>query len=300
MSAPPICEECGAVSSAGARFCANCGGPLASVIQPQSSATGTISDVQPRAALGYSAPLPVQHATADVSRTKTGLLLLIVGTLLGPLPYVNLVGGILAIIGAILVIVGRKEFGAAHSRNTIWSIIIFCVGLTTVFVSSIVFFMAVTSAAFAHATGNALDPATLSQTLSSSFNTLLIGAAIGGAILGIAQVLFTYAIQNQNGKILLWCGYAASLAVIVVEFIIISPLIANAASQSFTGTTYNPQPFNSLQTELGLLRFLGFIPAVLFASALYLAWSQIGKGEIPSTVQQPAKLRNPGPFGKPP
>ena len=272
-------------------------------MQPQSvmgSATGTISDVQPRAALGYSAPLPVQHATADVSRTKTGLLLLIVGTLPGPLPYANFVGGILAIVGAILVIVGRKAFGPAHSRNTIWSMIIFCLGLAIVFVSSVVFFMAVTSAAFANATGNALNPATLSQTLSSSFNTLLIGAAIGGAILGIAQVLFTYAIQNQNGKILLWCGYVASLAVIVVELIIISPLIANAASQSFTGTTYNPQPFNSLQTELGLLRFLGFIPAVLFASALYIARSRIGKGEFPSTVEQPAKLSKPGPFGKPP
>jgi hypothetical protein len=251
------------------------------------SGTGPISDVQPRAVFGYSAPLPVQYATADISRTKTGLLLLIVGTLLGPLPYVNFVGGILAIIGAILVIVGRKEFGPAHSRNTIWSIIIFCL-------------QAVTSAAFANTTGNTLNPATLSQTLSSSFNTLLIGAAIGAAILGIAQVLFTYAIQNQNGRLLLWCGYAASLAVVVVEFIIIGPLIANAASQSFTGTTYNPAPFNSLQTELGLLRLLGFIPAVLFASALYIAWSQIGKGELPSTVEQPAKLRNPGPFGKPP
>jgi hypothetical protein len=264
------------------------------------SAAGTTSDVQPRAAFGYSAPLPVQHATSDISRTTTGLLLLIVGTLLGPLPYANLVGGILAIVGAILVIVGRKAFGPAHSRNTIWSIIIFCVGLAIVFVSSVVFFLAVTSAAFANATGNALNPASLSQTLSSSFNTLLIGAAIGGAILGIAQVLFTYAIQNQNGKILLWCGYVASLAVIVVEFIIIGPLIANAASQSFTGTTYNPAPFNSLQTELGLLRLLGFIPAALFASALYLAWSRIGKGEIHSTVEQPAKLSKPGPFGKPP
>jgi hypothetical protein len=223
-----------------------------------------------------------------------------VGIILAPLPYVNFLGGLLAIVGAILVIIGRKAFGAAHSRNTLWSIVIYCFGIAIVIVGSVAFTFEVISASISNAGGGPVNSTTLAQTLASSFDTLLIGAAVGGAIVGLAHVLFTYAIQNRNGRILLWCAYAASITVSIVEFIIIGPLISNAAAQSFTGTSYNPAPFSNLQSQLQAVALLGFIPAGLYATAFYLVWSRIDNGELPSTVEQPAKLNKPGPFGKPP
>jgi hypothetical protein len=241
---------------------------------------------QQRPAYDYSAALSDQQRTHDISRTKTGLLLLIIGILLGPLPYVNFVGGILAIVGAILVIVGRKAFGPTHSRNTIWSIVIYCVGIAIVVVGSVAFFFAVVSASISSASGGTANSTTVAQSLSSSFDILLIGAAVGGAVIGLANILFTYAIQNRRGRVFLWGGYAAGLAVSIVEFMIIAPLISNAASQAFTGTTYNPAPFSALQAQQQVLSLLGFIPAILYATAIYIAWSRIGKGEIPPATGQ--------------
>jgi hypothetical protein len=244
----------------------------------------------------YAAVLQDQQ-TREVGRTKTGLLLIMFGIILGPLPYVNFLGGILAIVGAILVILGRRAFGETHSQNTIWSIVIYCVGIVIVIAASVAFTSSVVSASV---NAGGVNSTTLAQTLASSFNGLLVGAAVGGAVIGLANVLFTYAIQNHTGRVLLWCGYAASIAVSIIEFIIIGPLISNAASQSFAGTTYDPAPFSTLQIQLQAVALLGFIPAGLYAIAFYLAWSRIDQGEAVSTVERSGNLRKPGPFGKPP
>ncbi len=298
MSTLPICDKCGAVNTVGARFCSNCANPLVPTTQPLrelgASMGGAPAIRSP--AYDYAAVFQDQQ-TREVGRTKTGLLLIMFGIILGPLPYVNFLGGILAIVGAVLVILGRRAFGETHSQNTIWSIVIYCVGIVIVIAASVAFTSSVVSASV---NAGGVNGATLAQTLASSFDGLLVGAAVGGAVIGLANVLFTYAIQNHTGRVLLWCGYAASIAVSIIEFIIIGPLISNAASQSFTGTTYDPAPFSTLQIQLQAVALLGFIPAGLYATAFYLAWSRIDQGEAVSTVERSVNLRKPGPFGKPP
>jgi len=299
MSAPLYCTRCGSANVAGARLCIGCGSPMSMVGPPQAPiapAPGTgpvFQQPPPYNYAAYAAQMAAQNRVREIDRTKTGLLLLIIGILLGPIPYVVYVGGILVIIGAILVILGRKAFGPIHSRNTIWSVVIYIIGIGIVIAGSVAFIFAVVSASVANAAGTSLSQATVSQSLSSSFNILLVAAAIGGAVLGIAQVLFTYALQNQTGKTLLWIGYAASLAISIIEFIIISPLISSAASQSYANGTYNPVPFSNLQSQLQIIGLLGFIPAIVFASAIYLARSRINTGEIPSSVSQPTTMSTP-------
>lgn len=308
MSAGPICKKCGDVNRVGnrvgAKFCSECGGPLIASMQPSGEIGATVSVTSsirpPSPAYDYTAYFPDQR-TREIGRTKTGLLLIMVGILLAPLPYVNYLGSLLAIVGAILVIIGRKAFGAAHSRNTIWSIVIYCLGIAIVIGAYVGFASDVTSASITNA-GGPVSSTLLAQTLSLSFEALLVGAAVGGAIVGLAHVLFTYAIQNRNGRILLWCAYAASIAVSIVEFSIIGPLISNAAAQSFTGSTYDPAPFSNLQSQLQAVALLGFIPAGIYATAFYSVWSRLDNSGIPSTVEQPPKLSKPGPmgpFGKP-
>lgn len=213
-------------------------------------------------------------------------MLLLIGVLLTPIPYVNFVGDILLLIGAILVIVGRKAFGPTHSRNTIWSIIVFVLGIAVIIAGSVVFAVAVASATISSITNGTPNTTAISQSLSSSFNLLLILAVVGGAILGVAEVLFTYGLQKQTGKILLWTAYAAALAVSIVTFLIISPLITNAASQAFSGTTYNPAAFSNLQSQEQVLELLNFIPAIIYAIAIYMARSRIQNGELPGSASQ--------------
>jgi len=218
-----------------------------------------------------------------ISRTKTGLQLLIIGLLIGPVPYVGIIGGIIVLVGAILVIVGRKPFGPTHSRNTIWSIIIYIVGIAIVIGASVAFALSVISATISNSMNGTFNPSVVSQALTSSFNVLLIGAVIGGAVSGIASVLFTYALQNRNGRILLWAGYGAGLVVSIVVFLIISQQLTSVFQQATSGGAYNPAPISALQFQQSLVGLLGLIPAVLYATALYLVWSRIGRGELPAS-----------------
>ncbi len=207
------------------------------------------------------------------------------GTMLGPVPLITYLGSILALIGAIIVILGRKAFGPSHSRNAIWSIIIYVVGIAVVIVGAFVFVISVITAAVSTNTGTGPSITTLSQALTSAFNNLLITVVLGAVIFGIAQVLFTYAIQNLNGRIVLWAAYASSIAISIIEAII-SQLLSNAVQESIIGGTFNPAPLGNLQSQLQALGLLGLIPAALFSSALYTVWSRITHGEIPAPATQ--------------
>jgi len=212
---------------------------------------------------------------------------LMIGTLLGPVPLITFIGGILSLIGAILVILGRKAFGPEHSRNAIWSIIIYIVGFVIIIIGVIAFAFAIISATIASRSGNMTDLTVIAQALTSSFDGLLIAGIVGGAVSSIAYVLFTYQLQNRNGRIILWAAYASSIAIGIINAIIVSALLSDAVQRSIAGGIFNPDPLRALQNQLQALGLLGFIPAALYATALYLVWSRIGRGELPAPTPAP-------------
>jgi hypothetical protein len=217
-----------------------------------------------------------------------GVLFLLIGFVLGPIPFLNFVGGILDIIGAIMVILGRGVFGRVHSRNVILAVIIYIVGVAIVIGSALALFFATITAAYTASSGGAIDPTVLRQSLSSSLQTLLIGTAIGGAVSGVAIVLLTYALQNQRGRILLWTGYAAGICFSIITIFIVGPLISDAVAQSLAGSSYDPTPVNNIQTQAQSWGLLGFIPAILYAYAFYLVRSRIDKGQVLKSGNMPA------------
>ncbi len=273
-----------------ARFCTVCGNPLTSIIQPSPAPGPTIGAPfgspfpSPQASYSdYTTVMADHDRTQGISRTKTGLLLLIIGLLVGPIPFVGVIGSTLDLIGAILVIIGRRPFGPEHSRNTIWSVIIYVVGIAVVIIGSFAFTLSVVSASINGSANGTFNQNAIGQALASSFNVLLIAAAIGGAIIGIANVLFTYAIQNRDGRIILWSAYVAGLAVSVITILVISPLITSAFQQAVSGGRYNPAPISALQFQESVVGLLGYIPALLYALALYSVVSRINRREIPAS-----------------
>ncbi len=208
--------------------------------------------------------------------------MLIIGTLLGPVPYIQFVGGILALIGAILVILGRHAFGAKHARNAIWSIIIYIVSLGVLVIGFVILFASILSATITARNGNGVNFIILSQALTSAFNTFLVATIIAGAIGGIAYVLFTYAIQNENGRIILWAAYISSLAITIINSILVSQTLSDVIQRSINGNTFDPTPLQNLQAQFQAFQLLSLIPASLYATALYLVWSRIGRGELPA------------------
>src|SRR5437773_1314384 len=211
-------------------FCVNCGSALSA---------GAGSGAPPTAAPMYPGAMPGLPSAWDaerrrqIDRTKTGVLLILVGTLIGWLPYIGVIGFILIFVGAILVILGRKAFGAAHSRNVMISIVLVILGIIITVVAGVIIVFATISSIIP---GNAPTPAAI----TSTFNNFLIILVVGTIVTGLASVFFTYAIQNQTGRMLLLGGYVARLVLQIAIFVVVSQAVGPFVAAMFPGGTYTP------------------------------------------------------------
>jgi len=181
---------------------------------------------------------------------------------------------ILSIVGVIMVIIGRVPFGTSHSNYAIFSVAIYCVGAA---IGSVAAF----SPVFTSAMLRGSSQAAAAQELVSAFNELIIGVLVGSAVIGVAYVIFTYALQDSAGRVLLYIAFATLLVFQVLLAYIISPQVAGAVKQSFSSGTFDPTPLRDLQAQLRLLELLNLVPAAIFAIAYYRAFSRIKNGEVP-------------------
>ncbi len=292
LAASVNCPKCGAANLPGVSFCANCGSPLA-------MGAGGPATPPPMAygAPGYpgypgypgASPFDVERKK-QVDRTKTGVLLLLVGTLIGWIPLVGVIGLILIFIGVIFVIIGRKAFGATHSRNVILSIVLFFIGIGISAAGGIVL-AGIFFAGFAGAPTQAA--------VQSALTTYLIIGIVGSIISGLASILFIFALQNQTGRLLLFAAYGASIAIQIATFVLLSGTFAQILSSAFPGGTYNATAaaaaLANFTSQASSLALLSVIPALLFAAADYIVWSRINRGEIPASAMPGAPPPMPGP-----
>jgi hypothetical protein len=204
---------------------------------------------------------------------------MILGLILGPIPYVMYIGTISAIIGGIMVILGRNNFGGSHSNFVIGSVVLYCLGSVILFADYFVFGLSLFQVALRGET-----QAVLTKSLIDAFNGLLVGIVASIVVIAVAYVLFTYALQDPSGRLLLYVAFVVQLAFGILDAYILSGQIASAVSQSFQGGSYDPSPITSLQSQLQYQQLLELIPAGLFAIAYYRVYSRISKGEIPQPI----------------
>lgn len=284
LAAPNVCPKCGFSNQPGYQFCTNCGSPIAAGPMPAGAPPPMAPPMGPPGApvpYGYyAAPLEYERRK-QIDRTKTGILLLLIGTLIGWIPVVSFISWILLFVGAILVILGRKAFGAAHSRNVMLSLLLWIFGVVGIVVLTIVFVFSIL--------GAFITPSV--DAVVNAMNGYLIGVIVISAIAGLSSVLFTYALQEQVGKILLWVGYGASIGVTVVTFFLLRGFLDAAIASG----VFDEIAFSAQQNSLALLNA---IPSIAFAAADYLAWSRINRGEIPAAPTPPG-MPGPAPVAPP-
>lgn len=285
MAASQTCPRCGAANRPGTMYCVNCGSPLSA--GTPGAAAPSAPPMYPPATPPYPMAAPPMwdaERTKQVGRTKTGVLLLLIGTLISWVPIIGPLGGLLVLIGAILVILGRKAFGAAHARNVVISVVVFFVGLIVVFAGGIpLAAVIVVAAGFSAQTIPAAE-------VQAAFNSVLIIAVAGAIIGGLANVLFTFILQNQTGKMLLFAGYGAGVVIQVVIFVVVSadiPDILAACSGDTCNSTAARTVLDRFLGRVDSLSLLEGIPALLYAGAYYLVWNRINKGELPAPPAAP-------------
>lgn len=277
------CPKCGAAVGANAMFCPNCGSTLPAVAAGPAPPTAPTYPAQGYAAPGTpptypGGPPPVYPGYAPydwgaterkkrIDRTRTGALLLAIGSVLSWIPIIVLIGGLLILIGAILVILGRKAFSSRHATFVVLSVVIFLISLAAAVAIAVPFALAITSAT----TGGQVDTASV----AGAFQQLVYGAAAVAAFGGVANVLFVHELENRTGKYLLYAGYAAAVAVEIVVAYLSLALFATLPPRVTLVDILN------LQGQLGTYQLLRGVPGVIFAAAFYLAYGRIQRGEIP-------------------
>ena len=141
------------------------------------------------------------------------------------------IGGLLGLIGLILIIVGRKDYGEKHSKFTIYSLIIF---ITSIIISVVL---------------SALQSLTsLGQSISFDFSNILLTIAIQTIITailsGLMYLFLLYHLENRIGRYIL---FAAVFTSIFFGFVI---AIYNYLNLSELFTTID---FESSSTSFGTM-----------------------------------------------
>lgn len=226
----------------------------------------------------YYGQMPWEYEMVKwIDRTKAGLLILLIGVIVGVIPIIGIFGLIIAIVGTILVILGRRAFGDKHSTYVLLSVGIFIFGYIVVIFTALIFAFSIAPAA-----RTATSQSALVQIVTSALNSLIIGIIIGGAITSFSYVLLTYAIQTKIGRILLWAAYGISLVIYAAIFITVTPQISSALNATIATGTFDPSPINALRAQISNLGILNLIPYGLYALAYYLVFSRVNRGEIPA------------------
>jgi hypothetical protein len=186
-------------------------------------------------------------------------------------------GVLLGPAGVIFLILGRNPFGQSHSNYVFLSIVVWVVGLIAGLLVVVSYAQSVAQIAL-----SGIDQTAARQALTSAFNDLIVGILVFSTILGIADVLITYGLQDLRGRLLLFAAFATSLTLGIIAASIITPQINNAVAQAIS--TNNLSPLEDLRTESQLLGLLGLIPAAVWAFAYHRAYSRISRGEIPAVA----------------
>ena len=274
------CPSCGSANPPGARFCNACGAVLS---QNYGHLAGGGEPPPPPSIAPSALPLPIsgsgswlapptpptsyRAAQGDKGRDRTvsGLLIMILGFAIIWVPYVDLLGGLLLLVGVILVFLGRDSFPGKHSTYVSVGGAMVILGLVASLVVGVSFAVGVES--------EAMTPGlTLSQfgtALQGDLYGLFVAAAVVGAITYLGYVLLVYALADRATRAFLWGGFLSELAVSVGLLVYLVPKISAAISQATSGTTVDLTPISQLQSTDTILGALNIIPALLFAWSYY-------------------------------
>lgn len=188
---------------------------------------------------------------------------MMIGSLISWIPFIGAIGGLVGLIGAIFIIIGREAFGHDHSRNVIAAIIIFVVSLGVSAVGFVLVFFAALSSTLANPGSVPVEP--------TGYTAVLL---IGAAVFGIAELVFTYALQNSTGRMLLWTAFILSIATGIINDFLILP--------SLSGTT----SFFAITSTSLLSGLLAAPAALVYGIAFYMARERIERKEIPAPSPQ--------------
>jgi MFS family permease len=197
--------------------------------------------------------------------------------IIGFLAIVSFIGAILILVGLILFLMGRKEFGEKHQNNVKNAVIIFCITI----IVAIILVVAIAFVTFS-AISSAVGTSSTDSFVSPSFSIVIITLVVVTAVLGGLMYYFgLIELENETGKNILFAGIISSIIIsIITSFYLVGML------GEIFGSISSPSSYSSLSLNqnFGGIGILGIIPSLLFLYAFYIPYNRIKNGElIPKT-----------------
>lgn len=229
--------------------------------------------------------------------TKTGLLLLLLSIIFGmitgillfilsftqeitninnllaaliPVIIPGAIGGFLGLIGLILIMVGRKDYGEQHSKFAIYALIIFIISIIISVIISIVQSFTTYSSSLSATSGLQNLP------LIMAINTI-----ISAILSGLMYIFLLYHLENEKGRIILYAAVFTSIffsiIISIYNYLNLSEIFSTIdleSSSSAYGSMIN------YIFSLSKISILGLVGNILFLIAIYIPYNRIKSGEL--------------------
>jgi len=173
------------------------------------------------------------------------------------------IGGFIVLIGALLIVIGRKEFGEKHQKNTIYAVIVFIVSVVVgVVLSMILSFMTYATT---------MSSISSSDTISYNNMPTLIVGVISAILGGVAYYFLLVELEDERGKNVLYAAIASSIAVTAFISYLSSGITID--SSSITSSL-------NYTAEVARYGVFSIISAVVLLFAVYIPYRRINDGEL--------------------
>jgi len=202
---------------------------------------------------------------------------------------IAIIGGLFGLIGAILMLMGRKEFGEKHSKFIFYAIMIFIIAIIVSFViNSLSTFMVYSSSISQMPFGS--DPSNTADLLRNNMYISVINTPITAALGGLIWVFGLYQLEDENGRTVLFATYVCMIVTAVLVsislFLFFEDFINSANFEELMGSSSSSsysQLFSSSSWigNIGIISLVGgSISNILLFIALYIPYKRITSGEL--------------------
>lgn len=220
------------------------------------------------------------------NNTQKGLLILIIGISVGIITNISLflladnlpgvsalvlagiigvIGGLLTLIGLILIVIGRREYGEKHSKFAIYAAVIFVLSIVFATVFSIM-----------------LSMINLISNSPTNTNIILLQTPITSTIGGLVYIFLLYELEDKKGKIVLFLAFIATIIASILITVDIMSLYEELMSSIATGETSFANTFDYIN-KMSRTGIYGIISSGLLLIALILPYNRIKSGELVPT-----------------
>jgi hypothetical protein len=220
-----------------------------------------------------------------------------------PVAILGGLGGLFSLIGAVLILLGRKEYGEQHKKFITYALILFVIMI----IATIIFAISIAATVFTWVvSGMNTGTTTLSVTAFKTFMTVtLISTLVMGILSGLLWVFALYQLENKKGRTILMGAYVFMVITATITVVGSISSIDTWISQGTLDAMFNQTSTSSssMYSQLissspwtgttGIVLVLcQMVEYILLFVALYIPYQRINRGELQAVLPMtPGKKR---------